>query len=285
MLEQFFKSTAPADRLRDGPFGSQLELHAERLLALGYALTTVRWCLWLLADLGRWLLSEGRRVVDLSEDVVLEFLESRRRRGALHAGNAFSVLRFLDHLRAEGVVPAPPDDADPSPRERIEQRYEKHLREVRGLAPDTIVGYLPIARQFIAERFGDKDLDLQRLCGGDVTGFVLRHAHTGSPGRAKLMVTALRSFLRFLLQGGEILDDLAAIVPTVADWRLSSVPQYLEPEEVDRVLSGCDRSRRVGLRDHTIILLLARLGLRAGEIVAMELDDIDWRSEIGRAHV
>ncbi len=92
------------------------------------------------------------------------------------------------------------------------------------------------------------------------------------------MVTVLRSFLRFLLQSKEIPDDLATFVPTVADWRLSSVPQYLGPDEVERVLSACDQSRRVGLRDHAIILFLARLGLRAGEIVAMELDDIDWRS-------
>ena len=278
MLEQFFKSPAPADRLRGGPLGSQLELFAENLLSLGYAPATIRWQLWLLADLGRWLQIGGRRVVDLSEAVIREFLEDRGRRGCLHGGNASAALKFLDHLRSVGTVPASLSDAEPSPRQRIEQSYEKHLREVRGLAVATITGYLPIARQFVGERFRGEDIDLRELCASDVTGFVLRHAHAGSPGRAKLMVTVLRSFLRFLLQSGEVPDDLAAIVPTVADWRLSSVPQYLKPAEIERLLDACDQTRKVGQRDHAILMLLARLGLRAGEIVAMELDDIDWRN-------
>jgi len=98
-----------------------------------------------------------------------------------------------------------------------------------------------------------------------------------SPRRAQLMTTALRSFLRFLFCNGELKTDLAACVPTVADWRLSTVPKYLAPEEVERVIAACDRRTSTGLRDYAI-LLLARLGLRAGEIVALQLDDLDWRA-------
>jgi site-specific recombinase XerD len=92
------------------------------------------------------------------------------------------------------------------------------------------------------------------------------------------MVSALRSFFRFLLQRGEIATDLAACVPAVADWRLSTIPKYLGAEEVERLLSSCDRCTGIGRRDHAILLLLARLGLRASEVVVMELDDIDWRA-------
>jgi site-specific recombinase XerD len=92
------------------------------------------------------------------------------------------------------------------------------------------------------------------------------------------MTTAFRSFFRFLFQTGELQADLAASVPTVAAWRLSTVPKYLIPEEVDRVLAGCDRQTTTGRRDYTILLLLARLGLRAGEVVSLQLDDIDWRT-------
>jgi site-specific recombinase XerD len=92
------------------------------------------------------------------------------------------------------------------------------------------------------------------------------------------MTTAFRSFFRFLFQSGELQVDLSAAVPTVADWRLSTIPKYLIPDEVERVVSSCDRQTSTGRRDYAILLLLARLGLRAGEVVALELDDIDWRA-------
>ncbi len=92
------------------------------------------------------------------------------------------------------------------------------------------------------------------------------------------MTTAFRSFFRFLFQKGELQTDLAASVPTVADWRLSTVPKFLTPEEVERVLKACDRRTATGRRDYAILLLLARLGLRAGEVVALQLDDINWRA-------
>jgi site-specific recombinase XerD len=92
------------------------------------------------------------------------------------------------------------------------------------------------------------------------------------------MVTALRSFFRFLLLSAKIQVDLAACVPTVADWRLSSVPKYLAEEEIQRLLDACDRSMSTGRRDYAVLLLLARLGLRAGEVVALEIDDINWRA-------
>ena len=92
------------------------------------------------------------------------------------------------------------------------------------------------------------------------------------------MTTAFRSFFRFLFQKGELQTDLAASVPTVADWRLSTVPKFLTSEEVERVLKACDRRTVTGRRDYTILLLLARLGLRAGEVVALQLEDINWRA-------
>jgi integrase len=99
-----------------------------------------------------------------------------------------------------------------------------------------------------------------------------------SPGRAKLMVTAIRSFLRFLFQRGQIEIDLAEAVPTVADWRLSTIPKYLSVEEIEGLLDACDQSTNIGRRNYAILVLLARLGLRAGEVVGLELDDIDWRT-------
>jgi site-specific recombinase XerD len=151
------------------------------------------------------------------------------------------------------------------------------LKRERGLQQATVDGYRPFVHRLLVERFRDEPLHLERLDPSDISSFVQRHAHSMSPKRAQLMLSALRSFFRFLLQQGEIATDLAACVPAVADWRLSTVPKYLGAEEVERLLDSCDRRTRIGRRDHAILLLLARLALRASEVVALELDDLDWR--------
>ena len=133
-------------------------------------------------------------------------------------------------------------------------------------------------RRFLTDRFGNGPLELGTLDVSTITTFVIRRARTMSPRYAQGMVTALRSICRFLQQRGAIDRDLAAGLPSVSDWRLATIPKYLNPEEVERVLQTCDRQTAAGRRDHAILLLLARLGLRAGEIIALELDDIRWRA-------
>jgi site-specific recombinase XerC len=160
----------------------------------------------------------------------------------------------------------------------ILDRYEKHLRSERGLVSATVVNYVPFARRFLVERFQHGPVLVRELKATDISAFVLRHAPTMGCRRAQLMTTAFRSFFRFLFQTGELQADLAVSVPTVADWRLSTIPKHLRPEEVRRVLGGCDRKTSAGRRDYAILLLLARLGLRAGEVVSLGLDDIDWRA-------
>ena len=167
---------------------------------------------------------------------------------------------------------------DLSPLADILSRYEEHLRSERGLVTATVLNYLPYIRRFLVERFREGPFLFGLVNPSDISNFVLRHGPSMSVGRAQLMTTAFRSFFRYLFQKGELQANLAAAVPTVADWRLSTVPKYLAPEEVKRVLSACNRRTASGRRDHAILLLLARLGLRAGEVVALQLDDIKWRA-------
>lgn len=112
---------------------------------------------------------------------------------------------------------------------------------------------------------------------------MLSHLHRLSPKRAQLCLSALRGFFRFLNQRGLLLADLASAVPTVANWRLTEVPKFIAPREVEQLLLSCDQDSLVGQRDYTVLLLLARLGLRAGEVVHLQLNDIDWRA--GEIHV
>jgi integrase len=128
------------------------------------------------------------------------------------------------------------------------------------------------------ERFGTGPLKLSELRATDVTAFVQRHAHRHSPSRARRLVTALRSFFRYLRYKGLIVADLETAVPRVARWALSSLPKHLSAVEVQRVLDCCDQTTSTGRRNYAILLLLARLGLWTGEVARLNLEDIDWES-------
>jgi site-specific recombinase XerD len=156
--------------------------------------------------------------------------------------------------------------------------FERYLSKERGLSAATQCNYLPFAHQFLRERFGRGSLRFSELRGSDITGFIQRHAHKRSPRSAQKIVGSLRAFLRYLRYRGEISTDFAACVPTVANFSYSSWPRFLQPGQVQQVLDHCNRHSDLGRRNYAILLLLARLGLRACEVVAMTLDDIDWKA-------
>jgi site-specific recombinase XerD len=187
-------------------------------------------------------------------------------------------------LRREGVIP----DEKRSMRRLtpVGQRvhaFEQYLLEVRALAPTTIINYIPFVRSFLEERFGHGRVTLSRLSASDVVRFVQRQAPQLHLKRAKLMTTALRSFLHYARYLGEVTLDLAAAVPIVANWSMTSIPRAISADHVRQLLASIDRRTAVGRRDYAILLLLARLGLRSSEVVLLELDDIDWKS--GRLYV
>ncbi|MBZ5653233.1 MAG: site-specific integrase [Acidobacteriia bacterium] len=152
------------------------------------------------------------------------------------------------------------------------------MRSERGLAAATVINYLPCIRKFLTARFREKPLVIREVRASDVSDFILRQAPTMSPRRAQLVTAAFRSFFHFLLKDGELQVNLALSVPSVADRRPATIPKYLSPDQVERVLGTCNRQTATGRRDYAILLLLARLGLRAGEVVSLRLDDVDWRT-------
>jgi integrase len=144
--------------------------------------------------------------------------------------------------------------------------------------PLTVRNYVGVARAFLSWReTTEGGLHLERLDATAVSAFVLGEAQRSSIGSAKCVVTRLRVFLRFLHVDGEIPHELAGAVPSVAGWRLVGPVKALDARSLRRLLTACDRRTRVGRRDHVIITLLSRLGLRAGEVAALRLGDIDWR--------
>ena len=280
MLEKFV-----VERQRGRLFGPHLDSFIVAVTLLGYARKTVRQQVLLLGNLERWLEQKRLALFDLDRHIVNNFLEQRRRQGRLRKGQPRTVALFLEHLREKGAVPAPRPTVDDSPLAMLQKRFESFLKKERGLAPVTAARYGSYLRRFIVERFGEARICVRELVPNDISDFVLRHARSGSPGVAKLMVTALRSIFRFFFQHGETASDLTGAVPTVPAWRLAELPKYLPPEEVERLVHARDRRHpAVACRDHAILLLLARLGLRAGEVIALELDDIDWRAGVLTVH-
>jgi len=278
MTDQFFSYPKTLEHLHAGPLAVQIDSFAKKLLNQGYAINTCKAKILLVTDLSHWVERKQLQISYLDEQKISEFIRYRVIHYRPNRYENPTLRDFLAHLRGAGIVPVPAPAADNSPLGRIESNFARYLEQERGLSQATIDNYIPIARRFLSERFGTDIILLEELIPSDITQFILHHAYIDSPSRAKLAVTVLRSFLSFLYQRGQISTDLSKFVPTVANWRLSELPKFLKPEEVKRLLQGCDQSSPVGQRDYAVLLMLARLGLRAGEVVHMVLDDIFWET-------
>jgi site-specific recombinase XerD len=279
MPHRYFADPSACRRLQDGPLGSHMSAVAAHLLENGYAEPTAQEHLRLVADLSRWLDRRRLRAHHLNEALVARFLKDRPRYRCGHRGKAAFLRALLRRFREIGIAPTPvPPTSSPSSPPAVERNYAQYLYQERGLSHATVVNYCPVVRSLLSLRFGKGPVQLGRLSPLDGVRLILKHSQTLSPTRTKLTVTALRSFLRFLFLRGEIKTDLAAGLPTVPNWRLSTLPKFLDPKEVRLLLKACDRRTLTGQRDYAVLLLLARLGLRAGEVVAMTLDDLDWKA-------
>lgn len=274
--ELFFPDRTNQQRLRVGPLTCDIDGFAAQLAVEGYAHSSAKEKLRLFSDLSRWLEHEGLGVEVLDEQRIESFLAARGPRRTSQR-EATTGRQLLSYLRENKRIPAAPSGlSSDNPIARIERAYERFLLHERGLTSATVTNYLPTVHAFLSERFGTETVQLERLVAQDTNQFILRHAQRLSRTRAKLLVTALRSFLRFLYQRGDIPTDLANAVLPVMHWRLSGLPKSLAPEHVKSMLKSCDLSTVIGRRDYAILLLLARLGLRAGEVIALTLDDLDW---------
>jgi len=277
MLEDFFVDPAAARQVRSCVLGEYLDAFCRQLVSLGYHRATIRHKLWVIGCVTRWMASKHVAVVDLDEPCVDEFVDARRRRGRTYRGFRRTLLQLIEQLRSAGVVRTPEPALDNSPAAGLLARYEGYLRRERALAENTIVAYRPFVHAFIVEHLEDGTAQPDVLGIGDVRDFLLARVRRMAPKRAQYMGTALRSLLRFLFLRGETVTDLALAVPTVRQWRLSSVPRYMSAGDVERLLRACDLSSTTGRRNHAVLLLLARLGLRASEVLGLELDDLRWR--------
>jgi site-specific recombinase XerD len=249
----------------------------EELARLGYRAGSAELQLGLAAHLSRWLADQGLQVGELTPERVRQFFEVRRSDGYTAYWTERSLAPLQGYLRRLGLLSAPTPPVASTPLEELLEDYRVYLVRERGVGI-SVNPYLAKARRFLSERSSPAALELESLTAADVRRFVLRECRRGySVSYAQNLVAALRSLLRYLHVKGLTPIQLASAVPGVAGWRASALPRALEGELVARLLAGCNRQSATGRRDYAILLLLVRLGLRAGEVAALELEDIDWR--------
>lgn len=261
-----------------GPLSAYAHGFVAELSRLGYTPLSATFQMQVMAHLSRWLEGERLEVASLDSSTVVAFLAARRAEGYTGYLSAKALAPLLGYLRRLGVVPV--EEAPVlSAAELLLERYRDYLIIERRLTAGTARGYVDQVRPCVASRVdGSGEVDLAGLTASEVLRFVLAECQRRPRRSAKLMVTALRSLLRWLHVEGLVARPLAPVVPSVASWRLSGLPRGLAADQVAALLSSCDRETAVGRRDLAILLLLVRLGLRRGEVARLELDDIDWRA-------
>ncbi len=259
-----------------GPLAPFADAFRSRLGELGYtALTTVN-VMRLMADLSRWLDAGGLTVADLTSTRVEQYVHERRAAGRTGSSSPRSLAALLGLLGSLGVLPAEQPAPPCSALEVLLASFRGYLLVERALAPLTAAAYVDRARRFLTGCAAGAGL--AELTAGDVTRAVLRESTTGSVGSAQFFVVALRSFLRFCFIEGLVRADLSAAALAVTGRRRSGLPAGISQADAQALLGSCDRRRSEGRRDYAVLITLMRLGLRAGEVAALTLEDLDWRA-------
>ena len=276
-VEEYLRGSRLFRRLKNGPHGLLVERYAARLIEERLVRLGTWRCLNVVGGLLTWIDSHRCTLADLDEHAVERYLRYRAGRQTIQPGDRTALNRWLMVLRAaEAIAPAAPPSL--TPHERIFKKFDEYLRTERGLSPRSIIRHLPTIRRFLREVCPGGAADLGKINREAVVGFIERHAQDWSPKTGKAMCWSVRAFLRYLHHKGLHQSSLAGCVPSMRRWRLATLPTYLSAAQVQKALDGCDRSTVMGRRDYAILLLLAKLGLRADEVATLTLDDIDWRA-------
>jgi integrase/recombinase XerD len=277
-MERFFRNPHTIRQKRQGALGAYIDAFAQLLRDQGYNREWARRRLRLVGEFSHWLSCRHLTVSDITFPKVERFLRLRARRHRLEPGSAACLKAFFELLYRKGVIAGPISAIRKSPIDKILGDFSLYLQQERALAPGTIANYLADTKKFLAHRFRTGPVNMSKLTVVQVVESVQHLALAISRKRAKVMTSGLRAFLRYAQYQELIQSNLAACIPSIADWSVASIPNGLPIEAVKRALACCDRRSAMGRRDYAILLLLSRLGLRAGEVCSLQLQDIDWEA-------
>jgi len=283
-MQESYESARAIARAAQGPLSPHIEAYVSSLIDQQYSAHVACMKARCARRFSDWLARQHIGAQGADEHAVALYHRERANVRRVWRGERHSLSQLLTFLRARGVIAVPTTTAEVSQTDRIVLRFEEHLLHVRGLAAHTISMYVAWARRFLTEHLGSETSDLKALRAADVITFVQNRARSHQVGELKRMTTALRSFLRYAQLQGEVESGIVAAVPAVASWSSTpALPRAISAEHARRALDACDRQTAIGRRDYAVLLLLADLGLRAGEVAALLLDDVDW--DAGRMRV
>lgn len=263
------------DRVRVcGPLAPFVEGFRGELDRRGYAPASTAVQLQLVAQLSRWLERQGLGVGEMTTTRVEEFFQLRRTTVRFMQVSPRSLRVLFEHLDSIGVLPVE-RPAQLSGDEKLMQRYGQFLLRERALQAGTARRYELVARRLLAT-CSNGGIEIGDVTPATVTAFMTSQCRGHGSGWAKCVAIAMRSLLRFLYLEELIPSPIAAVVPATAGWQAASLPKALTAAQLSGLLAACDRETCAGRRDYAVVLLAARLGLRAGEIATLDIDDIDW---------
>src|SRR6266702_1340497 len=260
-----------------GPLACYAEGFRQALLGQGYTEGSAARQVHLMAHVSRWLAAQDLQPADLDDCAVGRFVAARRADGYAGFLSARALAPLLGYLRGLGIVAEPVPLEPRAPADELVERFGDYLARERCLAVESIRSYLGVARRFLADAAVGDGAGAGDLTAAAVTGFVRRECGRCGVASAKATVKGLRSLLRFLYLDGQITEPLAGAVPSAACWQLAELPRTVSPADLARLMNSCDRRSAAGRRDFAVLVLLARLGLRAGEVAGLDLGDVSWR--------
>lgn len=258
-----------------GPLEPYVVGYCECLARLGFTEATRAHHMSLVAHLSRWLAGERHDAGDLTVEVAHRYIGVRAAAGYSEFRSPRSLDRLLAYLRDVGAAPTAPAVVLTATDVWVD-RFRAHLLSERGLRPNGAASYVASVLPFVARVAPDGSIDSSKVTARDVMTFLSELTRSLAPGTVQRRASALRALLRFWFLDGAIGADLSVAVPKVAH-RQTGLPRGLPTEQVTALLGSCDVSSTNGLRDRAILTLLARMGLRSGEVAGLCLDDLDWR--------
>jgi len=270
-MERIFRDSRTIQRYRSGPLGFCIQQLADHLCQQGYTREQGHKHLYTADDFVRWLQRCGIALREATFDHARQYLDLDHR-WKKH-GDWTALKRLFVMLAQQGVIS--PTGARQTQADVVVQQFGNFLSEESALARRTIKNRKTIVTAFLAQKFGKGSPEFSNITAKDLIGFVRTEA-IRRRNSIKTVETALRSFMRYLLFIGHLNRDLSIAVPSAPNRRFVGIPRHLTADQVSRILASCNRQTQIGRRDYAILLLLARLGLRAGEVEALNLDDIDW---------
>lgn len=264
-----------------GPLKPFIDGAWDALEEQGYAPLSNRRVLQAISRLSKWLQHKGLEATALGPALAAEFFRDERKVGHFSHRSIKTLRPLIEYFRTKGIELERDASEPQSPFDRVLKQYEVYLQQERGLVPRTVRQLLDDARRYLSRHTGSSGIRFDRITVDDLRTYVLQKSHRYQVATTKVIVSNLRSLMRFLHLRGEIPHDLSGAIPAIAGWRQSGLPKALSDAEVGALLGSCDRRTRVGRRDFAMMLCMVRLGLRAGEVAALTLDDLHWaRGEV-----